>query len=299
MKKQILFLLILVSATLVGAQAKKVQGISLLGDSLLASTPGEKTLETLAEKKNAFDNAPEDIDNIIWYGRWTAYAGDYLGAIGIYTKGIEKYPKDARLYRHRGHRYLSTRQLDKAIEDFNMAVKLIKGKPDQVEPDGIPNAQNKPISTLQSNVWYHLGLAHFLQANYKEAINAYKSGLEALKNDDNLVSLTHWYYMALKLRDKDKDAEKILASVKGEMDIIENFSYYNLLLFYQGKKSEVSILSNDAGAANDAVKFGVANWYLYNDRKEEAKRQFESILNNGMWASFGYLAAEAALAYMK
>ena len=50
-----------------------------------------------------------DVDNIIWYGRRTAYLGDYREAIRIFSEGIEKHSKDARMYRHRGHRYISIR----------------------------------------------------------------------------------------------------------------------------------------------------------------------------------------------
>ena len=36
-------------------------------------------------------------------------------AINLFTKGIEKHPNDPRFYRHRGHRYISTRQYEKAV----------------------------------------------------------------------------------------------------------------------------------------------------------------------------------------
>ena len=87
-----------------------------------------------------------------------AYLGDYKKAIKIFSEGIEKFPEDARMYRHRGHRYISLRKLDLAIADLEKAAELIDGKEDRVEPDGIPNARGIPVSTTNRNIWYHLWL---------------------------------------------------------------------------------------------------------------------------------------------
>ena len=63
------------------------------------------------------------------------------------------------MYRHRGHRYVSIREFDRAIADLEYAATLIEGTEDEIEPDGMPNAMNIPVSSLHSNIWYHLGLA--------------------------------------------------------------------------------------------------------------------------------------------
>ena len=54
-----------------------------------------------------------------------------------------------RFPRHRGHRYISIRQLDNAISDFEHAASMIDGQPNEIEPDGMPNARGIPVSTLQ------------------------------------------------------------------------------------------------------------------------------------------------------
>ena len=97
------------------------QAVSLMGEPLYASTPPEATLAKLEEAKKDYDTDPENADNIIWYGRRTAYAGDYREAIRIFTEGITKFPQDARFYRHRGHRYISIREFERAIWDFENA----------------------------------------------------------------------------------------------------------------------------------------------------------------------------------
>ncbi len=56
-----------------------------------------------------WERNPDDADALIWAGRRTAYIGRYREAIGIFSEGIARHPDDARMYRHRGHRYLTVR----------------------------------------------------------------------------------------------------------------------------------------------------------------------------------------------
>lgn len=104
------------------------QAISLLGDTLYPSSPYANGSGKYDTAKMNYEASPGNVDNIIWYGRWTAYKGDFREAIRIYTEGISKFPDDARLYRHRGHRYISIREFDRAILDFEKAAKLVEGK---------------------------------------------------------------------------------------------------------------------------------------------------------------------------
>jgi tetratricopeptide (TPR) repeat protein len=105
-------------------------------------------------------------------------------AIGIYSDGLSKFPVSCRLYRHRGHRYISIRQFGRAIADFEKAAALVRGKPLEVEPDGVPNKTGTPVSNTQFNIYYHLGLAYFLTRDFTKAEAAYRECLRWSKNDD-------------------------------------------------------------------------------------------------------------------
>jgi len=168
--------------------AQGAQAVSLSGDALFAAAPGQGTLDRLAAAKKDYDDNPHNADNIIWYGRRTAYTGDYRGAIEIFSTGIKEFPDDARMYRHRGHRYISIREFDRAIHDLERAATLIEGTENETEPDGLPNALNIPISSLHGNTWYHLGLAYYLKQDWPNAHRAYTAGFNAGRNDDNRVS---------------------------------------------------------------------------------------------------------------
>ncbi|HKU76857.1 MAG TPA: tetratricopeptide repeat protein [Pyrinomonadaceae bacterium] len=252
----------------------------------------------LAEARKNAETDPS-ADNLIWLGRRIAYLGHYKDAIQAFTQGAEKFPDDARFLRHRGHRFITLRCFDLAIADLNRAAKLIKGKPDQVEPDGLPNARNTPTSTLQSNIWYHLGLAHYLKGDFKSALKAYREADKVSKNPDMLVATTHWLYMTLRRLDRKKEATKAVAAIKPDLDVIENADYYKLIRLYQGTTSSEELLKEISGEGSALSKasigYGLGNWFLYNGQRDEAEKVFRQIILGNQWASFGHIAAEVEL----
>ena len=279
-----------------------VEAVSLRGDSLrrpaLSAEAEARLSGQLKAAEDEFARRPS-ADGLIWVGRRTAYLGRYTESIAIFSSGLAKYRGDARLYRHRGHRYLTTRQIDRAIGDFLYAAQLTRGKPDQVEPDGQPNARNIPTSTLQSNIWYHLGLAYYLKGDFRKALAAYRECLKVSKNDDMQVATRHWLYMTLRRMGRTDEAAEVLFTVRRNMNVIENQAYHRLLLLYQGQLPSDSITAGgdgDAALQDATVGYGLGNWHFYNGRKDEALRIWNRILETGPWASFGYLAAEAEIA---
>jgi tetratricopeptide (TPR) repeat protein len=267
-----------------------------LGKTYEIPQPSEKILAQYEEAKTAFEANPEDVDEIIWYGRRTAYLGQYRQAIDIYTKGLEKYPNEPRLYRHRGHRYISIREYDLAIADFEKAAQLIAGTPDEVEPDGMPNAQNIPVSSLHGNIWYHLGLAYYLTHQYEKAYASYLKCRESGNHYDNIVSSTHWLYMIQQRLGNPDKADSLLAPIHADSTVIENQSYADLCLLYKGWIPVDSLIQEGPGnPSNDAVRYGVANWYLYHGDTTQAKKMMEELIKEKAFTSFGYLAAESDL----
>ena len=266
---------------------------SPLGKKLTVAPPSERMVKLYEKAKQDFSNNSKDLENIIWYGRRTAYLGGYDDAIKIYSDGLKIFPNEPRLYRHRGHRYISIRKFDEAIADYVKAVKLIEGKDNQVEQDGLPNELNIPISTLHGNIWYHLGLAYYLKNDFEKAFSAYLNCRDTGTNDDNIVSSTHWLFMIQSRLGNHELAKKQLDPIRDDMKIIENHSYYHLCKFYKKMISMNELMTDDGTPAGDAVKYGIANWHFYNGDGEQAKLNYESILEGKSWSSFGYVAAEA------
>lgn len=287
-------------------QLKEFQGISLLGDSLKISSRTEQQLApliiNLEEAQANFEADPSEM-NTIWLGRRYAYLSDYQKAIEIFSEGLKEYPESHKLYRHRGHRYISLRQFDKAISDFQKAYELMpKGRMD-IEPDGAPNKLNIPLSNTQFNILYHYGLALYLKGDFAQAEEIYTELLrDYCDNPDLIVATADWLYMSLKRQGKNELAAEVLDLIYPEMEIIENDSYLKRLLMYKGELpvEELFKTDNDDVALSLATQgYGVANWYLYNNDTVRAKEILNMVLSGTSWAAFGYIAAEADMARLQ
>jgi tetratricopeptide (TPR) repeat protein len=293
----------------VALSAAQPEATSLLGKPLVPAPLPEsvrRQLEVnLASAKAVYDKTPDDADAIIWLGRRTAYLGRYREAIAIFTRGVEKHPADPRMYRHRGHRYITVRELDRAVADFSKAATLIKGRADEIEPDGQPNARNIPTSTLNTNIYYHLGLAYYLKGEFDTALPAYRECLRFSKNPDMLVATTHWLYMTLRRLNRPDEARALLEPITADMDIIDNKSYHELLMMYKRAGDQGpgggDLLKTSIGLDAVTIGYGVANWNYYNGRREQAVEQFTTIVDaqSAQWPAFGYIASEAELARVK
>lgn len=278
---------------------QKPEAISLLNKPLYAiDFPPEIRARLDSNLRVAISELQKDPDNpdkLIWVGRRLAYLWKYREAIDVFSEGIKKFPGDARFYRHRGHRYITIREFDKAIADLQQAAHLINGKPDEVEPDGQPNNYNIPTSTLQSNIWYHLGLAHYLKGDFEKASEAYAECMKVSSNPDMLCATSDWLYMTYRRRGHVRQAQKILEPITKDMNILENSAYHKRLLMYKGELPIDSLLNTkDATELDIATQgYGVGNWYFYNGQKEKALLVFRKVIEGTYWAAFGYIAAEA------
>lgn len=278
------------------ANLKKIEAVTLLGDTLYSySKQSDELLNNYHAALDEYKANPDDAEANIWYGRRVAYMGRYREAISIFAEAIEKFPNDARLYRHRGHRYITIREYDKAIEDLEKASELIRTQKNEIEPDGIPNKKGIPISNLHGNIYYHLALAYYLQGDFQNALRGYDLCIGTNENDDNIVSSAHWKYMTLRRMGLLEEAERLIKPINGSMDIIENISYFEICLFYKGiLKEEWFEKKLDGGSADDVFLYGLGNWNLYHQKDTaRAKEYFDNLFKNGNKASFAYLAAES------
>ncbi|HRJ31124.1 MAG TPA: tetratricopeptide repeat protein [Cyclobacteriaceae bacterium] len=249
-------------------------------------------------KKN-FEADPSE-DNYVWLGRREGYLYHYNEAITILSEGLEKYPNSYKLFRHRGHRYISIREFNKAIADLQMAASLMPRQPLEIEPDGQPNKINKPLSNVQFNVWYHLGLAHYLKGDFESAEKAYLQCLDVSDNDDLITATADWLYMTYRRMEKPEEAGKVLELIREDMNIIENDSYYLRHQMYKGMLPpddllKVSSSNEDVDLALATQGYGVGNWYLCEGDTTRAVEIFKQVTAGKHFAAFGFIAAEADL----
>jgi tetratricopeptide (TPR) repeat protein len=261
----------------------KPEIISLLGVKQFANAD-EKGEIPAAEQKLAAD--PKNIDLFIALGRAQANVWRYNDAIATYTRGIQLAPNDARLYRYRGHRYISTRQFDKAVGDMSRAAKL----------------NNKDF-----DIWYHLALAHYLKGHFAKAAEAYERCRQVAeadttdKRDDSVIAVSDWLYMTYRRMNKPAEAAKVLERITPDMKVKENKSYFDRLLFYKGLKKEEELVNVEKATDLEiaTVGYGLGNWHLYNGNRAKAEEIFRKIVSGKYWPAFGFIAAESDLARAK
>ncbi|TDI75300.1 MAG: hypothetical protein E2O84_04570 [Bacteroidetes bacterium] len=261
---------------------------------------GDKMRIQLAEAEANWQAKPDEVDSYVWYGRRLAYLGRYRDAINVYSRGLDKFPGEAHLLRHRAHRYITIRKLDAAIADFEAAAESVSGLPDEIEPDGQPNAAGIPTSTLQTNIWYHVGLAHYLKGDFDHAVESFQRCFDLAANDDMRVAAADWLYMSMRRAGWHDEADRAIEFVTTDIEVIENDAYLQRLLMYRGLSDDAGLGSaraNDAdGLALATLGYGVANWLLMEGEQDKAYDIFESVLDTGTWAAFGYIASEADIA---
>jgi len=254
--------------------------ISLLGKPLYR-TPAEgealsKLEASLREAAAKLEASPDDPETIILYGRALSALWRYRDAIDLYTRGITSHPNHALLYRHRGHRYISVREFDKAVADLTQAAEL---KDDEFD------------------IWYHLGLAHFLRGEFEKAEEAYRRCREVAQNDASIIAVSNWLYLTLMRQGKTEEAASVLEDIREEMDPGENIAYFNLLLFDKGIKTQNEL--ETAAEASDLDRattgYGLACRLLVRGEKEKAFTMFRRIADLPYWPAFGVIAAEAEL----
>ncbi len=271
---------------------------SLLGTPLhppiLSPEATQRGIALLAEAKARYEQEP-NLEHTIWYGRRAAYLFQFEQAFTIYSEGIVRFPNAHQLYRHRGHRYISTRQFAYAIADFERAAELARTQPVEIEPDGIPNSANTPLSNSHFNIWYHLGLAYYLTTAFEQAAAAYQICLEYVYNDDCLTATIDWHIMTYRRMGMFSQAKQLLERIPEQLTLVENDGYHRRLLMYKGILAPSVLLEPSAGEEELTLVtegYGVGNWHLTNGDIAAAKAVYQRLLATQSWTAFGYIAAE-------
>jgi tetratricopeptide (TPR) repeat protein len=284
-----------------GALPSGAEAMSLLGHPLSnAPVAPEKRAEReqLVEAARAMpESAP---DRAVLLGRRLAYLGRYQDAIKAFTDGLARTPDDPRLLRHRGHRYVNTRRFDLAVADLERAAHLVEGKPDEVELDVQPNPKVAPVNSLQASIWYHLGLAYYLTADYAKAERAWREGLKLADNPDKTSSASYWLYLALRRLGRHDEAKKLLDPIRADWKLVESGSYHTLLLVFRGDKRADDVLAevrkDPEPVPFPTVAYGLCAWYSFEGDEARAEALRQEIVKGPMWPAFGFIAAEAELA---
>lgn len=266
-------------------QSGRLEVRSALGREFY-SQPDEKGVVAAAQKALAAD--PKDVKLILKLSQAHAAVWEEKEAIAALTRGLEMAPHNADLLVERGHRELPLREFTRAREDLKRAIAL---------------------DPKQTEGYYHLGLAHYFLGEFAPAAEAFCKGRELVTSQDGIVNFTNWCYAALRRAGKKEEAAKALEKVPADMRSNAGHTeiYFNLVRFYQKRKSEDEVLppspkdpaDTEAELSFDTTAYQVGNWHLYNGDSARAMDYFERVSKGRVWVTWGFIGSEMELARRK
>lgn len=295
--REILVLALLTAAIHEPARAETSpppQGQTLLGTPLREpdwSPEVRARLEQdLAIARAQFEVAPEREDSFIWLGRRLGYLTRWEEAIEVFTRGLELFPESYKLYRFRGRHRARNRQLDLAIQDYRRAAELVEDEQDSFEPDGIINERHQYLGTYKSNIHYYLGQTSYAVGDYETTLRGMERSIsEPLgPSADRLVSTAYWRYLAHRKLGQDDEARAVVDEVTEGLDIIENHTYYDSVLFFKGVRTAEELLPE----ADSLIKFAIAMEHHFEGEQEKAEEMWLEIVNG---SAQGFWPAEAEI----
>lgn len=265
---------------------------------------------------------PPPAETYEFIGRLKGYAKDAEGAVATFSAGLLHHPDDARLYRHRGHRYLSLRRFADARDDFLRAAALLPAWTEHVEygqayvlaqlegavlgreatgvqPDlASVQARGEYYSPLAFKVHYHLGLSWHLLGDDHAALSAFQQALEHAVHQELLVATANWLVVLHgRLGLAERDAE-LLASIDLDAAVHTNAAYADLLRLYAGRLDAAALTAKAEGDPRvmATVGYGLGSFLLARGQEDQASEVFGAVVRQGDPAAFGTLAAELRLA---
>ncbi|MDH5316090.1 MAG: tetratricopeptide repeat protein [Gemmatimonadota bacterium] len=273
MTKPIFFLLPLALASVVAlpAGAQSVQYRSPAG----VEYRSQPDTGAIARAERALAADPRNVDRILQLALAQMGAQQYREAIATLSGGIAIAPGNAMLYRWRGHRYLSTRQLDRAMADFTRGYGL---------------------DSLNYGILYHLGIVRFARGDFNAAADAFRRAQPLAPDAGELAGSTDWRWMALMRAGRSVEAGAMLASRPDSLPV--DNAYARRLKLYRGEigPAQVFTPADTADVQVATLSYGLGNWYLVRGDTVRAREQFERSVRSGGWAGFGFIISEIELA---
>jgi len=178
------------------------------------------------------------------------------------------------LYRWRGHRYLSTRQFDRALDDLTRGARL--------------------DSTI-FGIWYHLGIVRFARGEFDSAAAAFRRAQPRAPDASEIAGTTDWLWMSLSRAGRGVEAQALLDRRPDSLPATN--AYAQRLRLYRGQVGPDSVIT--AADTGDVVvatlSYGVGNWYLVRGDTTAARAWFERSLRSAGWPAFGFILSEIEL----
>jgi len=232
----------------------------------------------IARAQAALTADPKNVQRFIDLGVAQSGARQFREAIQTFTKAMAIEPNNAMLYRWRGHRYLSVRELDKAQADLTKGLKL---------------------DSTNYGILYHLGIVRFARGDFAGAAQLFARAQPHAPDAGELAGSTDWLWMSLMRVGRKADAEAMLARRPDSLPV--DNAYTRRLKLYRGEIGPDAVITSadtaDVQAAT--LAYGLGNWYLVRGDTARAKTYFERSVKSGGWPGFGFIMSEVDLRRLK
>jgi len=268
--------LLLAGAAATPAAAQRPEYVSPAGTSYFA----QADTGAVARAESALALAPHDVNRVIQLGLAQAAVRQYREAIETYTRGLGVAPDNALLYRYRGHRYISVREFPHALADLERGVRL---------------------DTTNYDIWYHLGVVHYLRGEIGTAAQAFARARPMAPNDNELAGSTDWLWMSLSRAGRRNEAAAVLNTLRDSLQVPAGYAYVQRLRLYQGRLKPENLISpaDTADIQLATLAYGIGNWYLVAGDTVRARTYFRRAVASGGWPAFGFIAAEVELVRLR
>ena len=228
----------------------------------------------IARAESALAADPRNVARIIELGVAQSGVRQYRQAIETFTRGLAVAPDDAMLYRWRGHRYLSVREFDRALEDLT---------------------HGSQLDSTNYGIWYHLGIVRYARDDFAGAAEAFAQAERRAPDAGERAGATDWLWMSLSRAGKGPEARALLARHPDSLP--PGNAYGQRLRLYRGEIGPEDVLTAaDTGdIAVATLSYGVGNWYVVRGDTARARAWFARAVESGGWPAFGFIVSEIEL----
>src|SRR5712691_4268407 len=228
----------------------------------------------IARAESALAADPQSVERIVQLGVAQSGARQFREAIQTFTRGLTIAPNDAVLYRWRGHRYLSVREFDRALDDLTRGSRL---------------------DTTNYGIWYHLGIVRYARGDFAAAADAFARAQRRPPDAAELAGATDWLWMSLSRAGRAAEARAMLDRRPDSLAAAN--AYAQRLRLYRGQigPDDVITAADTGDVAVATLSYGVGNWYLVRGDTAHARAWFERSVRSGGWPAFGFIMSEVEL----
>ena len=228
----------------------------------------------VARARSALAAEPRSVERIIQLGVAQSGARQFREAIETFSRGLGVAPNDPMLFRWRGHRYLSVRDLDRAMADLTRGFQL---------------------DSTNYGILYHLGIVRFARADFAGAADAFARAQRRAPDAAELAGATDWLWMSLARAGRAADARAMLNRRPDSLPVVN--AYSQRLKLYRGEIAPDSVFTpaDTADVQVATLSYGIGNWYLVRGDTARARQWFERSVASGGWPGFGFITSEIEL----